>query len=132
MIQDIFALQNPWRYQKKYKFNYLPRIILPILIREIKNPKIIGLVGSRQVGKSSLLFLLIQQLLNLNISKERIFYFNLDDLQIRSLFANPAEFIEFIGNAAERQYIFIDEIQRLENPGLFLKELYDLKLIRQR
>jgi hypothetical protein len=26
-----------------------------------------------------------------------------------------------------RAYVFIDEVQRLENPGLFLKYIYDLK-----
>ncbi|MBT3220484.1 MAG: ATP-binding protein, partial [Proteobacteria bacterium] len=36
--------------------------------------------------------------------------------------------IDFIGMPQRRTYVLIDEVQRLENPGLFLKGLYDLGL----
>lgn len=128
MIQDIFNLQNPWRTDTAHEFSYKPRAILKELITQIENPKVIGLIGSRQVGKSSLLFLLIKHLFSSGTPSSHIFYFNLDDIKIRELFLNIAEFVEFVGRDNARKCIFIDEIQRLENPGLFLKELYDLKL----
>jgi hypothetical protein len=126
MIQEIFQLQNPWRYQKKYSFKLKLRNILPILIDNLPHKKILGLIGSRQVGKSSLLFLLIQYLLEQSTPKEHIFYFNLDDLKLQELFNNLPDFINFVGADDIQKYILIDEIQRLNNPGLFLKELYDL------
>ncbi|MCF8229402.1 MAG: AAA family ATPase, partial [Bacteroidales bacterium] len=61
------------------------------------------------------------------ISSSDIFYFTLDDLKLHSLFNNLPRFIEFLGKSEERKYVFVDEIQRLESPGLFLKEVYDLK-----
>lgn len=129
MITDIFNLQNPWRFQNDYQFPYQPRAILKELIAQLENEKIIGLVGSRQVGKSSLLFLIIQHLLTKNTPKENIFYFNLDDLKLREL-ANPiTDFVHFIApESVQKKIIFLDEVQRLQNPGLFLKELHDLKL----
>lgn len=129
MIIDIFNLQNPWRYQNNHQWNYLPRAILHELVEQIKNDKITGIVGSRQVGKSSLLYLLIKHLLQDNVSKESIFYFNLDDLKLRELAASITDFVQFIGPQSDvKKFIFLDEVQRLPNPGLFLKELYDLKL----
>ena len=127
MIRDIFLLQNPWRKQKDHKFPEYSRKIENILKENLSNKKILGLVGSRQVGKSSLLYRLINHLINSGISPEEIFYFNLDDLKLHELL-NIVDFIQFIGTGKNRKYIFFDEIQRLENPGLFLKELHDLNL----
>ena len=129
MIRDIFLLQNPWRTQTDFTFNLKNRNILPLLINALSSPKnILGLIGSRQVGKSSLIFLLIQHLLQHGTNSKNIFYFNLDDLKLHELFDNMPDFINFIGVGDERIFIFIDEVQRLENPGLFLKALYDLGL----
>ncbi|MCF8234402.1 MAG: ATP-binding protein [Bacteroidales bacterium] len=85
------------------------------------------MLGSRQVGKSSLLMLLIKHLLQTGISSNDIFYFNLDDMKLHALFKNLPRFIEFLGKSESRKYVFVDEIQRLDSPGLFLKEVYDLK-----
>ncbi len=127
MLKEIFVLQNPWRENKDYSFNLKKRNILNILLQNIDNELIIGLVGSRQVGKSSLLFLLIEKLLKSGIPSENVFYFNLDDFKLHQLFSSIPEFIEFIGKNEEKKFVFIDEIQRLKSPGLFLKEIYDLK-----
>ena len=128
MIKDIFQLQNPWRFQSDYQFLFKTRNILPELIKNLTNRKIIGIVGSRQVGKSSLIFLMIKHLIKSGIKTESIFYFNLDDLKLHELFHNLSEFVYFVKKETKTKYIFIDEIQRLENPSLFLKELYDLNL----
>ncbi|MEA2116412.1 MAG: ATP-binding protein [Thermodesulfobacteriota bacterium] len=129
MIREIFLLQNPWQTQANFTFTLKNRNILPLLINALSSPrKILGLIGSRQVGKSSLIFLLIQHLLHHGTNSRNIFYFNLDDLKLHELFDNMPDFIDFIGAKNEKTYVFIDEVQRLENPGLFLKALYDLGL----
>ncbi len=127
MIQEIFILQNPWREKSDYKFNLKDRELLSTLIENLDNELILGLLGSRQVGKSSILYLLIQHLLSNNAGSENIFYFNLDDLKLHELFTSIPDFIQFIGKNGARKYIFIDEIQRLPSPGLFLKEIFDLR-----
>ncbi len=129
MIKEIFELQNPWRQQTDYEFKQKPRQILSILLDNLSNKKMIGIVGSRQVGKSSLLYLLISHLLHQEgVPAGDIFYFNLDDLKLQELFQNLPDFLNFVGKDRQRRYILIDEIQRLPNPGLFLKELHDLNL----
>lgn len=126
MIKEIFELQNPWRKISGYVFDLREREILSCILDQLDNKKIIGLIGSRQVGKSSLVYLIIRHLIENKIDIRNVFYFNLDDLKLQELFNHLPEFIQFIGESNEKKYIFIDEIQRLQNPGLFLKELYDL------
>jgi len=129
MIKEIFELQNPWRTTIDYQFNLKDREILKAILDNLDNRKILGLIGSRQVGKSSLLYLTIRHLLENNVKVNNIFYFNLDDRKLHELFENVPEFLHFMASSTtEKKYVILDEIQRLPNPGLFLKELYDLNL----
>ena len=129
MIQEIFNLQNPWRFRTDYSFNLMDREILKPIFDNLENKKILGLIGSRQVGKSSIVYLIIQYLINNKIDKHNISYFNLDDLKLHDLFDSMPDFIHFLGKTREKKaYVLIDEVQRLENPGLFLKKIYDLNL----
>ncbi len=127
MIRDIFLLQNPWRTDPGHEFKVKNRKLLGYLEAQLHNELMIGLLGSRQVGKSSLLFLLIKNLLKSGKQPDQIFYFNLDDFHLHEIFHNVSSFINFLGKNKTPKYIFIDEIQRLNNPGLFLKEIFDLK-----
>lgn len=127
MISEIFSLQNPWRKKPDFSFKLKSRKILNVLIQNLQNELILGLTGSRQVGKSSILYLLINHLLKDKVNSSSIFYFNLDDLKLHELFTSVPDFLHFLGEDNEQKYVFIDEIQRLNSPGLFLKEVFDLK-----
>ena len=85
------------------------------------------LVGARQVGKTTLMKALRDELhgqgvpvlfLNLDIHSDRVHFLSQEALiqKIR---------LEF---GVRRGVVFIDEIQRLTNAGLFLKGLYDMDL----
>lgn len=93
---------------------------------------IITIVGPRQAGKSTLMNMLIRHLLRGGrVPAANIFYFTTDDAETVALLANVGDLLAFLrGNSTGngRLYLFIDEIQRLESPGLFLKILYDLDL----
>lgn len=86
------------------------------------------LIGPRRAGKTTLGKYLAQQL----IEKKRfnsLLYLNCDYLSIRNWLKSPA----FISQALEifslqSPILFIDEVQRLENPGLLLKAVIDLGL----
>lgn len=93
----------------------------------IKRKEAILIKGTRRVGKTSLLRL-IENLLTkqLKISKERIYFFDLEELDIREDFnENPRNLLKYISGGKEKKYIFIDEIQYLDNPSNFLKILVD-------
>ena len=127
---ELFYLQNPWQKGKIPEFPYIQRDIMPDLIRWLEEKETLVITGPRQAGKSTLLKALIKFLLEKRkVRGKDIFYFNLDDTRIIKFLSTPEDFVKFIQSFSPGQtYIFIDEAQRLENPGLFLKCIYDLGL----
>lgn len=85
------------------------------------------LTGARQVGKTTLLKVLQQDLIERG---EKVLSFNLDISRDRPYFADQERLLEKIRLewGEEGGYIFIDEMQRKENAGLFLKGIYDRDL----
>ncbi|MEA3280924.1 MAG: ATP-binding protein, partial [Thermodesulfobacteriota bacterium] len=119
--------QNPWRKGNPVVDTSIQRALFPQIFKDINNPEITVLTGSRQVGKTTLLKSMISRLLTDGVSSDAIFYFNLDDIHLISYFSEYTDFLEFIASEHSGfSYIFIDEAQRLENPGIFLKLIYDL------
>lgn len=127
---ELFYYQNPWHRGKFPEFPYLEREIMLALKKWLEERETLIITGPRQAGKSTLLKALIRFLINQKeVNGKDIFYFNLDDTRMIEFFSAPEDFIKFIQSfSPQRAYIFIDEAQRLENPGLFLKCLYDLGL----
>jgi predicted AAA+ superfamily ATPase len=129
MDYQSFLLQNPWRSGDFKDDLSIEREIFPSVISDLEKPEITVITGSRQVGKTTLLMDMIGLLLNRGVPAEAIFYFNLDDFNLLPYFQQYTDFLQFIDSEYTGfTYVFIDEVQRLENPGLFLKILYDLKL----
>ena len=88
--------------------------------------EIIVLNGPRQTGKTCLLKLLKNDLETQKIEKERIFYLNLEDIEIlNELNISPKNIFNYIKIKNKKNYFLIDEIQYLDNPSNFLKYLYD-------
>jgi len=112
--------------------NLLPREILPKIIPFLEPENIVLLTGARQTGKTSLLYLLIRQLLNNGAPPSQIVYFDLENIYDFSLLQNLKDFNEFWQILKERGvdrqkrvFVFIDEVQHLEKPSSFLKYLHD-------
>jgi hypothetical protein len=86
------------------------------------------IIGPRQAGKTTLM-----EMLKAHLDKggERTLFLNLDIEWDRPHFKSQAALIKKVELELGQQqhgYVFIDEIQRKEDAGLFLKGLYDLKL----
>ena len=131
---SIFDYQNPWR-QKGYRFPdtpFIKRKILGTLVDHIDKPEITTILGSRQVGKTFLMHKMIESLLaEKKIHPEQIFYFNLDELSYIPFLQNLPDFLEFIKAycpEGKKAYIFLDEVQRIQDAGLLLKKYFDLQL----
>ncbi|HIE36304.1 MAG TPA: ATP-binding protein [Candidatus Omnitrophica bacterium] len=127
---ELFYLQNPWQKGRMPRFLFIERDIIPDLVRWLEEKETLVVIGPRQAGKSTLLKALIKFLLEKRkIKGKDIFYFNLDDARIIKFLSTPEDFVKFIQSfSSSKAYIFIDEAQRLTNPGLFLKCIYDLGL----
>jgi hypothetical protein len=107
------------------------RNILPDIIKWLTEKEIIVLLGARQVGKTTIIFQLINHILMQTVSlfkeKIEIHYLNLDFPQDKKIL-NDDYIIKLAAKNEKKKIIFIDEVQRQENSGLFLKHLYDLNL----
>lgn len=100
---------------------------MPDLIKHLDNNEISLLVGPRQSGKTTLMLQLIEKLKNEN---KKYIYLNLDIEKDNVYFVSQSKLLEkiksILGN--EHGYVFIDEIQKKENAGIFLKGIYDMNL----
>lgn len=104
-----------------------PRQILSQINPFLNRKEALVIKGTRQVGKTSLLKL-IQNILieKKNIRTNNIYFFDLEKLDLREDFnQNPENLLKYITNKKSKQYIFIDEIQYLDSPSNFLKILVD-------
>ncbi|MEA1965591.1 MAG: ATP-binding protein [Candidatus Aerophobetes bacterium] len=107
------------------------RVVGNILTRLLKEERLIVLLGARQVGKTSIMQLLIDKLLNIEkVEKNKVFYFDLEDMSLLEIVNRGInEFTAFLkasgANLREGCFVFLDEIQYMENPSNFLKLLVD-------
>ncbi|MCM8798856.1 MAG: AAA family ATPase, partial [Candidatus Omnitrophica bacterium] len=108
------------------------REIFPEIVRHLKKEEVTIITGTRQTGKTTLLHQLKDYLVReKNVKPSQVKFFNLDLITDLESLKSQQDFIKFINEELLKEkflYIFIDEIQRLENPGKFLKGIYDLKL----
>lgn len=105
----------------------IKRAVLPDLIRHLSEPEMTILIGARQVGKTYLMRLLQT---HLHTKGEKTAYLNLDIHGERASFRTQRSLTEYLSLhlGQTKGYVFIDEIQRKEDAGLFLKGLYDMGL----
>lgn len=103
------------------------RQLLQKITAFINRKEAILIKGTRQVGKTTLLKLLKNILIaKYKINKNNIYFFDLEKLDIRDDFNNnPENLLKYINSKTHKQYVFIDEIQYLDNPSNFLKILVD-------
>lgn len=92
----------------------LKQLILPRLFRG----KAIVLTGPRQVGKTTLLRMLMAE------SDKKTLFWNCDEPDVRQKLSNPTS-TQLQAETAQFELIFIDEAQRVSNIGVTLKLLID-------
>ena len=123
---------------EKLEENEFPRIVRSEYLERLRNlrhKKLIKIVtGIRRCGKSTVLEMFRDELLSTGIKKEQIIFINFEDFEYKSL-RNPDLLYAFIKErlTPEMNYIFLDEIQRVENfpdvvDSLYIKKNVDLYL----
>ena len=105
----------------------IKRKLFPELVDHLTHKEMSLIIGPRQAGKTTLMEMLKE---HLDTSGERTLFLNIDIEWDRPHFESQAALLKKIELELGRQqgYVFIDEIQRKDDAGLFLKGLFDLKL----
>jgi len=105
----------------------IKRNLLGELKKHLEQKEISLIIGPRQVGKTTLMLLMEK---GLKQRGEETLYLNLDRETDRRHFVSQENLIGKIRLEIghQRGVVFIDEIQRKEDAGLFLKGIYDSNL----
>src|SRR3989344_6185658 len=127
-IKDVIKLLNPWwtedsiseKLAMPYKRHFFNKI------EEFKEYRqIVILSGLRRVGKTTLLYQMIQKLIQKKESK-KIFYFSFDK-EVKDLIELLEAYKELtaIDYKKEKVSVFFDEITKFQNWASELKLIYD-------
>lgn len=131
-LLSIILELNPWLLDSAQqiidKSQYRPRKDLGFLLKPDWDKLCLVLVGPRQSGKTTLGKMICQELVGQK-RFDSLLYLNCDFLEIRQALDSVLIIKEIIDELkVKNSIVFIDEVQRLESPGLLLKTLIDLKL----
>lgn len=110
--------------------NIINRKIITRIKEFINDSEIIVLHGARQVGKTSILLYLMQNVLAGKTVEKNIVYFDLEDFALLELCNEGADevvnYLKKVNCDFEKKiFLLIDEIQYLSDPSPFLKLLHD-------
>ncbi len=105
----------------------IKRQLFAELKSHLNKKEISFIVGPRQAGKTTLMMLLKKYL---ETRREKTIYLNLDIEEDAQFFSSQNRLLHKISLEIGESggYVFIDEIQRKADAGLFLKGLYDMDL----
>lgn len=94
----------------------------------LKEPEITFIIGPRQAGKTTLMYQLIDELKK---EDKKTLFLSLDNESDRPYFNSQESLVSKIELefGKGKGYVFIDEIQRKNDAGLFLKGIYDRNLL---
>ena len=130
----IFRSQNPWHQLEVVPAELAPKTHRPLadelwrvlLDRDARRHQII--LGPRRVGKSTVMYQTVQQLLNRGIPQNRLWWIRLDHpLLMDWPLGNMLTQITGIAEATAKQpvYVFLDELTYAADWDLWLKTFFD-------
>ena len=125
-IREILVESNRW-WKEPFRINYKKREIYEKISKFLHLPQIIALTGLRRVGKTTLLFKIIQDEIINGFNPKNIMYFSFDEFRetdIREIIHEYERIMKKkIGEG--RHLLLLDEIQKLENWEEKIKRIYD-------
>ncbi|MEM2841647.1 MAG: ATP-binding protein [Candidatus Bathyarchaeia archaeon] len=136
LLRVLYA-HNPWWTTRE-----VPRVKAPAfkrrdyykLVEALECPRIIAIVGARRVGKTTLMYQLIEHIIE-KFGPNRAMYLSLDDPylkisteSLKVIFDLYAKYVlkEPLMELREPAYLFLDEVQSLRGWDLVLKRWFDL------
>jgi predicted AAA+ superfamily ATPase len=131
--QAIIFHNKHWK--QKYE-NLFYRDIIDELIKKIDLKQIQILTGIRRSGKSSIFKILINHLIEKGIEPLKILYINLDDPYFSEVWQDSKKLYDLITisetvTGKKIEYLFLDEIQNVNNWEKFIKVSYDNEIFKK-
>lgn len=131
LVEDLEKF-NPWwktgSVREEWVKGYKRRLYFEIE-KYVDKKQVILIWGLRRVGKTTILFQIIQNLLG-SIKPKNILYFSFDEIafDLKDVLESYQKFIlnRTFEEAGEKLYVFLDEIQKVKDWENKLKIYYDL------
>lgn len=129
MNETIRTIAQSW-LDKKIP-NVVPREINLDTYLDMKPRKIIVITGFRRVGKTYLLFQLLNKILT-EKNREQAVYINFDDERIPERTEFLTELLPTLKQtfSEEPEFVFLDELQNIPNWSKWLRRIYDNENLR--
>lgn len=125
-IKEALNDFNPW-WRGEFKTAYKDREIYTQIKKFMPLPQILSLTGLRRVGKTTLMFKIVEDAIKNGFERRNIIYFSFDefnDSEIKEVLRKYEELLE--KDLRKGKYlILLDEIQKLSNWENQLKVVYD-------
>ncbi len=126
-IIETMIDSNPW-WKEEFEIEYKKREIYDKLGKFRKMPQILALTGLRRVGKTTLMFKMVEDEIGKGFDPRNIIYFSFDefrDVEIRHILKAYEELMD--KHLKRGRFIFLfDEIQKLGGWEDQLKRIYDI------
>lgn len=132
MLEDSIREWNPWWAERAVPESLLgeKRELLEALHQSLKVKHVKDIIGVRRAGKTTLMYQLIQRLIDEGVNPRRIVFLNFDDPEIgMTPFPNLLEAIYRITPSVD--YLFLDEVQQREGWERWVRTQYDTSRFRQ-
>jgi len=132
-MEDVLFFYNPWWTKRAVPLHLLKEFKREIFYKlkdYLKLDRILILKGPRRVGKTTVLYQIIDSLLQEKINPENILYLSLDDPKLKVDFDKIIDFYQATilkqsVSESETVYVFLDEVQYLENWQYYVKKYFD-------
>jgi len=126
-IKEALMDFNPW-WKEEFKAEFKEREIYPKIQKFLALPQIITLTGLRRVGKTTLIYKIVEDAIRKGTSSKNIIYFSFDEfkeIEIRDILK---EYESLMGKdfKNDNHWLLLDEIQKLDGWEDQLKSIYDL------
>jgi len=129
-VENLLLILNEWWESgaisgEKAK-EYRRKVFYEIIKTYLQYRQILVLTGLRRVGKSTIFYQLIEELLKSGVNPKNILYFSFDEAV-----EDPIKVLEEYGRITkidwkkEKVFLFLDEVHKLKNWSSKVKLLYD-------
>ncbi len=139
-LLEALEARNPWwtsgAVSKEFA-SETKRPEFPKLLDELDEKRITTIYGPRRVGKTTLMYQLIEHLLKKGTEPKRLIYISLEDPSfefqenlLQKIFELYQKFVikRPLSESRDRVYVFLDEIHYLDGWEKWLKKYFDMKL----
>lgn len=124
--KEALVFWNPWWGNEDWREGVYEREELSAVLPLFKRKEILSICGVRRCGKTTLLYLLIDNLIKNGVSPKNILHLNFEDpifkgIPVYDLYKRYVELMEPEGKV----YFFFDEIQETDEWERAVRKLYD-------